>query len=421
MRSLVPRTPTDLYGANTPSAFWRLLPDSPIEPATWSAAVQAAAPQLPAAARIEGDHMEALLAQTLGEGQFGPDHWRLSAPRRLYYRLKPLVPRTAIGFLRRLHRRSMEASFRLGWPIEPRYARFQWEVARQVLRLTGPTALPFIHFWPEGRRMAFVLTHDVETARGQARVRDLADMDAAFGFRSSFNFVPGRYAVDRELLEDLRARGFEVGVHGLNHDGRLFASHARFSRQARSINGHLRRLGATGFRSPLTHRQPEWMQELEIDYDLSFFDTDPYEPMAGGTMSLWPFTIGRFLELPYTLAQDYTLVGVLGETSARLWLQKVAFLETYAGLALVNTHPDYLGLPRMEQIYAEFLEAMSRRDDTWHALPGTVARWWRARAQAHSVESLPGAVQGRIELSQSPSGAEASLRTAAAMASTSLG
>lgn len=33
-------------------------------------------------------------------------------------------------------------------------------------------------------------------------------------------------------------------------------------------------------------RHPLWMQSLDIEYDLSFFDTDPYEPMAGGSMSM---------------------------------------------------------------------------------------------------------------------------------------
>ena len=78
-------------------------------------------------------------------------------------------------------------------------------------------------------------------------------------------------------------------------------------------------------------RNPEWMQALEIEYDLSFFDADPYEPMPGGTMSIWPFILGRFVELPYTLIQDHTLTAVLGETTPRLWLEKVDFIERYRG------------------------------------------------------------------------------------------
>jgi len=134
-------------------------------------------------------------------------------------------------------------------------------------------------FWPAGQRFAFVITHDVETKEGQAYVRAVADLDESFGFRSSFNCVPERYRLDHELITDLRERGFEIGVHGLRHDGKLFNSHAGFMRRAERINVHLKELDAVGFRSPLTLRNPDWMQALEIKYDLSFFDTDPYEPM----------------------------------------------------------------------------------------------------------------------------------------------
>jgi hypothetical protein len=267
-----------------------------------------------------------------------------------------------------------------------------------LLRQSGLAAVPFIHFWPHGRRCALVLTHDVETAIGQARVRELADIDASHGFRSSFNFVPERYALDLDLVDELRQNGFEFGVHGLKHDGRLFQSHREFLRQAERINRHVKALGATGFRAPCTHRHPGWMQVLDIEYDLSFFDSDPYEPIPGGTMSLWPFEIGRFMELPYTLVQDYTLTSVLKETSPRLWVEKVDFIRRHCGMALVNTHPDYLSDRVTRQVYTAFLAAMSSRGDYWNTRPQEVARWWRARREARSIGDLPGAVQGTISL-----------------------
>jgi hypothetical protein len=151
-------------------------------------------------------------------------------------------------------------------------------------------------------------------------------------------------------------------------------------RRARCINAHLKELDAVGFRSPFTIRNPEWMQVLEIEYDLSFFDTDPFEPIPGGTMSIWPFILGRFVELPYTLAQDYTLTTVLGETTPRLWLQKVDFIERYQGMVLVNTHPDYLSVPVNWKVYTDFLQAMRHREGYWRALPREAARWWSERA-----------------------------------------
>ena len=34
-----------------------------------------------------------------------------------------------------------------------------------------------------------------------------------------------------------------------------------------------------------------------MQYDLSFFDTDPFEPIPVGTMSIWPFMLGNFVEI----------------------------------------------------------------------------------------------------------------------------
>jgi len=311
--------------------------------------------------------------------------------------LKPFLPRAFTQRLRRFSRGSAEISFALGWPIESRYAQFQWELVRQLLKRKRQPIFPYIHFWPGGHRYAFVLTHDIETAAGQAHALAVANLDASNGYRSSFNFIPERYPVDRGLMEELRARGFEIGVHGLKHDGKLFNSYAEFMRRAERINRYLKEFGAVGFRAPLTHRHPQWMQALEIEYDLSFFDTDPYEPIPGGTMSVWPFEIGRFIELPYTLVQDYTLTAVLRETTPRVWLQKVDFLERCCGMVLINTHPDYLRAPSLWRIYSEFLETMRKRTGYWHALPREVAGWWRARSRADSLNALSGATQTQIE------------------------
>ena len=394
----------NLFCANTPANFWRCLVDLTEE--RWQSAVKAATPvlQIP----YQSSRVESLLEAVLGEGQFGINHWRLSPAKRLYYILKPVLPRSLTRKRRQLYGVPTQANSAFGWPIEDRYVRFQWEVMRHLIDITGQSTLPFIHFWPEGHRFAFVLTHDIETAEGQAHVLRVADLEASLGFRSSFNFVPERYSLDRKLLQELRERGFEIGVHGLKHDGKLFSSQDEFACRAKRINCYLKDFGAVGFRAPLTHRQPEWMQALEIEYDLSFFDTDPFEAIPGGTMSIWPFEIGHFMELPYTLVQDYTLTALLGEKTPRIWLQKVDFIEGYYGMVLVNTHPDYLVDVVTWNTYSEFLQAMKEREGYWHALPRDVARWWRARAEAKIdhrggqwiVLNLPEATVGYVELSE---------------------
>ncbi len=376
-----------LLHANTPWGFWGVLDDG-IEIADWQRASQRAAHCLADLPVEANDDPVVLMGQILGEEEFGPEHWRLSPAKRLYYQVRPMLPEGLRPLVRQLFVRRKKTGGTLGWPIEDRYVRYQFELMRQVLLGRGRSAVPYIHFWPAGKDFAFVLTHDVEGQRGHDFVRELATLEEAYGFRSSFNFVPERYQVDPRLLGELRERGFEVGVHGLKHDGKLFSSYATFARRAERINDYLHAWQAVGFRSPMTHRRPDWMQNLAVEYDSSFFDTDPFEPIPGGTMSIWPYVLGHFIELPYTLSQDHTLLVTLGETSPRLWLDKVAFIARYGGLALLNSHPDYLLVPQRLGVYESFLQEMQRLSGHWSALPRDVAEWWRRRASVGTSDDL---------------------------------
>jgi len=366
----------NLWELNTPDQFWHCFPNPP--PEIWSRAIQRSLPSI----GLERDNnFEDLIQAILGESRFGLKRWDLNSQTRIYYEIKPFLPRVVINFLKKIKAQVPSDNFLLKWPIEDRYVNFLWKVFEQVKIISNENDLSFRPFWPEGKDYAFVLTHDVETIHGQSNIARIADLEESFGFRSSFNFVPERYKLDHPLINDLRQRGFEIGVHGLKHDGKLYFSHDKFIKRAEKINHYLNELGAVGFRSPLMHRNPYWLQALKIEYDLSFFDTDPYEPMPGGCMSIWPYFIGHFVELPYTLVQDCTLVMVLGEKTPRIWLEKVSFIEKYHGMALLNSHPDYLNQPDIWNIYVRFLEEMKERRNYWHVLPQEVARWWRFRLE----------------------------------------
>lgn len=386
---------SNLWNDNHPRNFWLIQPDLPDE--IWQKAIDTALPILGLANAISDANQ--LLELTLGEAQFGPKRYQFGFARSMYYRLKPLLNQKITHFMRRLHTgRALEAS-RLEWPIETRYVRFQWEVLHQIMLLTGKSEIDFVYFWPHGKQFAFVLTHDVETAEGQRSVPVLADLEESLGFRSSFNFVPERYSLDLGLIADLRQRGFEIGIHGLKHDSKLFSSYSCFARQVVDINRYILAFQADGFRAPYTHRNPEWMQLLEIKYDSSFFDTDPFEPMPGGIMSIWPFTLGRFIELPYTLSQDCTLFRVLHETSPRIWLEKIAFIKKYHGMALMLVHPDYSADGIGRQCYEIFLHETKRHGEYWHAKPRDVAAWWKNRAcPTGMVEN--GTQMARVALSE---------------------
>lgn len=258
----------------------------------------------------------------------------LSLPVRIYYRGKRFVPRRLRWWLRRVHARRVLGRSRGCWPIDEAAGR-------------APDGWPG---WPDGKRFALVLTHDVETRAGLDKVRPLAELELELGFRSSFNFVPeGGYRVPPALREWLTANGFEVGVHDLRHDGMLYRSRDAFARDAQRINRHLREWGAAGFRSGFMMHRLDWLHDLEIRYDSSTFDTDPFEPQPDGCGSVFPFRVlpegkagGGYIELPYTMPQDSTLFLLLGEVTPAVWQRKLDWLAARGGMALVNVHPDYL-------------------------------------------------------------------------------
>jgi peptidoglycan/xylan/chitin deacetylase (PgdA/CDA1 family) len=279
-------------------------------------------------------------------------------------------------------------------------------IARLLGQLPTPTeSWQTIHPWPLAHPFAFVLTHDVETAEGMRHIARLADMEESLGFRSSWNLVPYKYPIDEGLLRDLRQRGFEIGVHGYNHDGRLYASQRIFRKRAPLINDAIRRYQAVGFRSPMVHRNLQWLQQLDIEYDASCFDIDPHQAMPGGVGTLWPFIAGKFVELPYTLPQDHTLFIAMGQNDSRIWQRKLEFVARNHGMALMVTHPDYLG-PRYLQIYRDFLLHVKAREEFWHALPRDVTAWWRRREDSsiapdqHGAPAVAGAAQDEGRLAE---------------------
>src|SRR6516162_1846748 len=302
----------------------------------------------------------------------------------VYYTLKPWLSSGFRLALRRWHARRQRARFGDVWPILP-------GSERQPAGWTG---------WPEGKQFALVLTHDVEGPLGLTRCRQLMDLERKLGFRSSFNFIPeGPYEVPAEVRFELEGSGFEVGVHDLHHDGKLFRSSTGFSKRAERINHYLTRWGAVGFRAGFMLHNLDWTQQLNILYEASTFDTDPFEPQPEGVGTIFPFWVPAsaqvahsrrqkaqtcgFVELPYTLVQDSTLYLLLEETSPDIWFKKLDWIAQHGGMALLNVHPDYVrfngdspsALTYPARFYEQFLEyALNKyKGCFWQPLPREVA------------------------------------------------
>ena len=218
-------------------------------------------------------------------------------------------------------------------------------------------------------------------------------LEMELGFKSAFNFIPERYDNSVTLKQVLRKNGFEIGVHGLNHDGRLYLTKSTFQDRAGKINRYIKAWQAVGFRSPAMHHNLDWIHDLDILYDSSTFDTDPFEPQSDGVRTIFPFFVRNqnsksgYVEMPYTLPQDFLIFVLMKEQSCRIWKTKLDWIAKKGGMALLNVHPDYIcfdcnNMGREEfdkKYYVEFLSYVKERyqGKYWHVLPRELAAFWK--------------------------------------------
>jgi peptidoglycan/xylan/chitin deacetylase (PgdA/CDA1 family) len=253
------------------------------------------------------------------------------------------------------------------------------------MRAAGKQRVPFIWFWPDGAPNCLIMTHDVETRAGRDFTPQLMDLDESYGIKASFQVIPEkRYEVPEEYVREIRKRGFEFNIHDLNHDGHLYQKREEFLRRAKKINEYGHRYDARGFRAGSMYRKLDWYDAYEFSYDMSLTNVAHLEPKRGGCCTVFPFFIGRILELPLTTSQDYSIFHILNDYSTNLWKQQLALIKERNGLMSILTHPDYLIERHARNVYEsllEYLRAMISRESIWVALPGDVDRWWRARSQ----------------------------------------
>ena len=296
---------------------------------------------------------------------------------KIFYNLKHLIPRRVQIALRRMLAKRKRKVYQDVWPIDRKSLEKRpepWEG------------------WPDQKRFAVILTHDVESAKGIKNCLPLADLEKNLGFCSSFNFVLNDYHIPPELRQSLVSKGFEVGIHGFTHNQKFLQSEKDFLGQYPQINQRLKEWDAVGYRTPSMLGNLERMHKLNIEYDASTFETDPFEPQPFGVRTIFPFWVegkekgSGFVELPYTLPQDFTLYVILQEKSIDIWVKKLDWIAENGGMALVITHPDYMNFTGEGncieeypvQMYEEFLGYIKSKYEGqyWQVLPKEIARFW---------------------------------------------
>jgi hypothetical protein len=101
------------------------------------------------------------------------------------------------------------------------------------------------------------------------------------------------------------------------------------------------------------------------------------------------------MEMPYTLPQDFTLFVLMEETSIDIWERKLDWIARNGGMALFNTHPDYMHFGERKRKYDEYpvdiyirlLDHIKTayKDQYWNVLPRELAGFVRNRLRKQAT------------------------------------
>ena len=96
---------------------------------------------------------------------------------QIYYRLKPFIPRSVQLFLRGQIALQKRKKYNHIWPIDHSAAAVPegWKG------------------WPDNKKFALVLSHDVDTRKGYENIQKLVEIEMKMGFKSCINLVPEKY------------------------------------------------------------------------------------------------------------------------------------------------------------------------------------------------------------------------------------
>lgn len=283
----------------------------------------------------------------------------------LSYRHVPSPIRRVVGrAVGRWSRRAVDswATFP-GWPIDLS-ADFLADLAGDHARPPGPTPV--------------CLTHDIDSAEGLSNlVAKFLALEERAGARSTNFIVPCDWPLDARALDEVVARGHELGIHGYDHSQRTPFAPDREMHERIEAARHLRdRYHMRGYRAPALLRTRRLVAALPAlyAYDSSIPTSGGRFPVANnGCASARPFRIGPLLEIPLSLPRDGSLrfLGYRPVEILPLWIDIGRLIARSGGVVVLLTHCErgFSGNRAMLDVYARFLDAIAEdRRFCWSTL-----------------------------------------------------
>jgi peptidoglycan/xylan/chitin deacetylase (PgdA/CDA1 family) len=244
-----------------------------------------------------------------------------------------------------------------------------------------------------GKKYAFILTHDVDTREGLRRAKMLKKIEHKYDVPSAWYVPSKRYKLDADAIKELANHG-EVGAHDTKHDGKLnrLSRNALVERlrEAKQILENVTGEKVEGFRAPLLQHNVKIIKALRdarYSYDTSVPTWEPRHPNtmnSHGIGTTFPLTLEGVTEIPVTLPQDQQLLHVLGlspKEVTRKWVKMIDAIKETSGLCTVLIHPDYeLADSENLGLYEELLNAIAFDNEVLVSLPRYITTLVKSRA-----------------------------------------
>lgn len=269
------------------------------------------------------------------------------------------------------------------WPVDKSVETLRWAFRNCLERPGAPPADRYPH-WPAGKKYALALSHDVDTGKGFENIQEIATLEEKSGFTSCWFIVGKQYPIDFSLLDSLTAKKHEIGLHGDNHDNRIsYLSPDQIQRRLGRCSGLIERYLISGFRPPSLLDSIPLRKALGRDflYCSSIPDTEIDSLIAPrrGCATVFPFFKQGILELPLTLPLEDKLIlsGLKEEQILDLWKNKISWIRSVGGMALLSTHAEPHLFHRIKRIYERLLKELAEDCQAFFATPGDIARWWQ--------------------------------------------
>ncbi|HEY5315090.1 MAG TPA: hypothetical protein VIK18_21340 [Pirellulales bacterium] len=252
------------------------------------------------------------------------------------------------------------------------FPRWPLDLSSDLLAdLSGSAIAPQVSAPPASAPTPVILSHDLDSAAGLKNlVASFLAIEESVGARSTNFVVPCAWPLDFALLDELRDRGHEIGIHGYDHSNRTpFVSPAERKHRLDAAIPLAARYDARGYRAPSLCRTRPLLADLagRYAYDGSIPTSGGLFPAANnGCASARPFSLAGLAELPLSLPRDGSLrfLGYAPREIERLWIHLAETIARSGGVVVLLTHCEerFSGNPAMLAAYRNFVQYIAESD-----------------------------------------------------------